>query len=46
MWNPHTLTVAKKKCLCFTIYQLSTPGSIASFFEELTDCLNKGSDSY
>ena len=40
------LTIAKKKWLCLGIYRPSTPENLASFFEELTDSLSKGSEFY
>ena len=40
------LTIAKKKWLCFSIYRSPTLKNSASFFEELTDCLSKGSYSF
>ena len=40
------LTIAKKKWLCLDIYQPLTPENLASFFEELTDSLSKGSEFY
>ena len=42
----YELTIARKKWLCFSTYQPLTPEHVASFFEELTDCLSKGSKSY
>ena len=38
------LTITKKKWLCLGIYRPPTPENLASFFEELTDSLSKGSE--
>ena len=40
------LTLAKKKWLCLGMYRPPTPENLASFFEELTDSLSKGSEFY
>ena len=40
------LTIAKKKWFCLGIYRPPTPENLASFFEELTDSLSKGSKFY
>ena len=36
----------KKKSGCFSLYRPPTPENLAYFFEELIDCLSKGSESY
>ena len=40
------LTIAKRKWLCFSIYRHPALENLRSFFEELADCLSKGSESY
>ena len=40
------MTLAKKKSGCFSMYRPPTPENLAYFFEELIDCLSKGSESY
>ena len=40
------LTIANIKWLCLGPYRPPTPKNVASFFEELTDSLSKGSEFY
>ena len=40
------LTIANIKWLCLGTYRPPTPKNLASFFEELTDSLSKGSEFY
>ena len=39
------MTIAKKKWLCFGIYRPPKSQNLASFSEELTDCLSRGNES-